>query len=97
MVLAIGGPSVRPPPHFTGFTLKRGAPPTKIFLEFSIAQAKHSNSSNGGAPQNIVAVTLCPSKIYCHGPPMVLGPPILNPWRTPCDYFVNTLDSMIRI
>ena len=57
-----------PPPknHFTGFTLG-GAP--KI-LEFSLGQAKNSNSSNGGTPQKILAVTLCPPKISGHGPPM---------------------------
>ena len=43
-------------------------------LEFSIGQAKNSNSSNGGAPQKILVVTLCPFKILDHGPPMVAGP-----------------------
>ena len=53
-----------PPQKFTSFTWG------KNFLEFSIGQAKNSNSSNGGAPPKILAITLCPPKISGHGPPM---------------------------
>ena len=47
--------------HFGG--TRAPPPPKKIcFKEFSIRQAKNSNSSNGGAPPKILAITLCPPK-----------------------------------
>ena len=42
---------------FSGFTLGARALPPKLFLEFSIGQAKNSNSSNGGTTQKNLALT----------------------------------------
>ena len=65
-ILNIGGPSARL------YILGGHVPPPPI-LEISIGQAKNSNSSNGGAPLKILAVTLCPPKISGLGPPMILN------------------------
>ena len=83
---AIGGPSIHwgggaRAPKFYWLYWGGGTclPPT--FLEFSIGQAKNSNSSNGGAPQkNFGYHFVPPPKISGHGPPMIEAN-IKIPWN----------------
>ena len=66
----IGGPSTHGGGHVPPKILLASLWSSPQILEFSIGQAKNSNSFNGGTPQKILAFTLCPAKISGHGPPM---------------------------